>query len=218
MQTVIKRVELRPEGRIVSAVFSPKAERFLLAFFDGAAEERSAETGELIRNVDLTHGPYALRSAVYSPDGERILTGHGDGTAKVWNATEVVARTAFSTHKYAVKSAVFSPDGKRVLTASAESTAKVWNADTGEFIASLYGHTASVNSVVFLPDGHRALTASDDGTAKLWDAVTGQLLATLVVQVGPLLAAASDGNLVVAWSSDGTGKFFQLSMLRGLGS
>ena len=109
---------------------------------------------------------------------------------------------------------------------------KLWDAESGQLIRSFEGHTDYVTSAVFSPDGTQILSGSLDRTVRLWDVATGRSVRTFTGhsaaesgapsprggsgnrytfpgEVGGIkVAFTSDGNRVVAGSSDTTIKLW----------
>jgi len=152
---------LRHNGPVYSAVFSPDGRRILTASEDKTAKVHDLE-GKVIAN--LKHDARII-SAVFSPDGSRILTASWDKTVKLWDMKGTPLLDL--KHDGIVSAAAFSPDGQRILTASRDGKIIIWSLEGKELAALPYNNV--VSSVAFSPDGQWILTASWDKTLKVWD-------------------------------------------------
>ena len=106
--------ELRHEGRVVFAQFSPDGTRVITASWDNTARVWDARSGKALTEP-LRHED-RVNSAEFSPDGTRVLTASGDNTARVWDARQQGPDRAPAPRASPPPSC--SPDGTRVVTAS----------------------------------------------------------------------------------------------------
>ena len=93
---------------VISAVFSPDAERALTASCDGSAKIWSTASGACLHTL-TGHGREVI-SAVFSPDAERALTASCDRSAKIWSTASGACLHTLTGHGRRVMSAVFSPE------------------------------------------------------------------------------------------------------------
>lgn len=152
---------LRHNGPVYSAVFSPDGRHIMTASEDGTAKVCDTK-GKV--SVEVKHDA-RIMSAVFSPDGSRILTASWDKSVKLWDMKGTLLLDL--KHDGIVSTAAFFPDGQRILTASRDGKISIWNLEGKELAVSPYNKV--VSSVAFSPDGKRLLTVSWDKTAKLWD-------------------------------------------------
>ena len=101
--------ELKHQGAVTLAGFSPDGRRVVTASDDHTARVWDAETGKPVGRP-LQHEDSVL-SAVFSPDGRRVVTASEDGTARVWEAETGKQIGPSLQHEGYLHSAVFSPRG-----------------------------------------------------------------------------------------------------------
>ncbi|MCX6578920.1 MAG: hypothetical protein NT166_01895 [Candidatus Aminicenantes bacterium] len=152
---------LRHNGAIYSAVFSPDGRRILTSSEDGTAKVWDLEGRAL---TEVKHDA-RIMSAVFSPDGSLILTASWDNSVKLWDIKGTLKSNL--RHNGIVSAAAFSPDGQRILTASRDGKARIWDLD-GNVLAIL-PYDKVISSAVFSNDGQQLLTASWDKTVKMWN-------------------------------------------------
>jgi WD40 repeat protein/DNA-binding SARP family transcriptional activator len=209
---------------VTGAAWSTDGSRIATSSFENSVHIWEADTGKLIRQIDLPKGItgniYDMALAVqWSPDnrylltlcGDRFFMGSQDYDLFLWDvktgqqaaAREVQNTTPPSTGELGTAGAVhfttgagaaFAGDG-RLATLGGDNSALIWEPMLAGQPLVLSGHTAGVNAVAWSPDFTRLATASEDGTARVWDASNGQ----------ELLQLTGHNSAVnqVAWSPDG---------------
>ena len=201
-----------------SVAFSPDGARFVAA--GGWMTLWDAATGQLLRKLERS--TLAYLSVAFSPDGTRVLTGSNDKTAKLWDAATGEIVRSFEAGSE-ITSVAFSPDGASILAASGRAV-MLWDGATGRLRRSFEGHAAGITSVAFSPDGTRVLAGAHDRTLKLWDTATGELVrgfgdrrhgqppAGKEWATGrPSVAFSRDGSRVLAGTTDGTARLWNVS-------
>lgn len=152
---------LRHNGPIYSAVFSPDGTRILTASEDGIAKIWDLKGNVL---AEVKHDARVM-SGVFSPDGSRILTISWDKTVKLWDMKGTLLLDL--KHDWIVSTGAFSYDGQQILTASRDGKTRIWSLD-GK-VLSMLPYDKIVSSAVFSTDNQRLLTAGWDKTVKVWD-------------------------------------------------
>jgi WD40 repeat protein len=197
---------------VTGAAWSSDGRRIATSSSDNSVQIWEADTGKLIRRIDLPKGItgniYDWGLAVqWSPDDRYLLTISGDrystgsqdfdlflwevGTGRQVATQEVQNNTPPSTgelgstgvHFTTGAGAAFAKDG-RLATLGGDNTALIWQPMLSDQPLVLRGHTQGVNAVAWSPDSTRLATASVDGTARIWDTVSGQELLQLVGHSG----------------------------------
>jgi WD40 repeat protein len=218
---------------VTGAAWSSDGSRIATSSSDNSVHIWEADTGELIRKIDLPKGItgniYDMALAVqWSPadrylltiSGDRFTTGSQDFDLFLWDvetgqpaaAREVQNSTPPSAgelgttlvHFTSGAGAAFAKDG-RLATLGGDNTALIWEPLFEGQPLVLRGHTQGVNSVAWSPDFSRLVTASVDGTARIWDAGTGQEVLQFAGHTGAVnqVAWSPDGSLIATAGDDG---------------
>jgi WD40 repeat protein len=118
-----------------SLAYDGPGRRLAIGFFDGTAEIRDAETGEIERSFGA--GSVTVMNVVFSPDGDLLATSGEDATIRVFDtqAESGAQRLALRGHELLVSGLDFSPDGKRLASAAPDGLVRVWALDVDELIA-----------------------------------------------------------------------------------
>ena len=177
---------------IVSAVFSPDAQKLLTVSWDDTARLWCVASGEC--SFTLKPSSVGVRIAKFSPDGQQVLTAGGMTMMSLWSSVSgEQMRTVGGT---GVKIASFSPDGQQLLEVSCDRTPRLWCAASGECLASFSGHVGRINSAIFSPDEQSLLTASEDTTAKLWSVESRKCVRTFDAHADNVISAnfSEDGK------------------------
>jgi WD40 repeat protein/class 3 adenylate cyclase len=219
---------------VTGVAWSSDGSRIATSSTDNSVQIWEADTGQLIRQIDLPKGItgniYDWGLAVqWSPDdrylltlsGDRFLTGSQDFDLFLWevetgqqvSAREVQNSTSPSTgelgttgvHFTSGAGAAFAKDG-RLATLGGDNTALIWEPLLVGQPLALSGHTAGINAVAWSPDFSRLATASEDGTARVWDAGSGGELLQLSGHSGAVnqVAWSPDGSLLATAGKDGS--------------
>ncbi len=204
----VTHAALQPKARVLSAAFSPDAERVVTSLWNNMAEiwnwKGGARTGSPLAQKGL------VNMAVFDRTGRYVLTASHDGTAQVWDAQTGAKAGMPMTHKLPVNAAAFSSDGQRVVTASQDNTAVVWNWQTGQQIWVLR-HDRPVTSAAFSPDGRLVVTGSWNGAAEIWNVTERIRPGSVMRHAGQVnsVAFSPDGRRIVTASSDGTAQVWE---------
>ncbi|HUS67069.1 MAG TPA: WD40 repeat domain-containing protein, partial [Kofleriaceae bacterium] len=165
--------QVRHDGLVVRARFSPDGKRLLTASDDGTARLWDAASGARLHRLE--HQGAVVRID-WSPDGTRVVTGSLDGTAAVWD-TATGTRLHVLAHESRPHAVLFSPDGARIATVTTRDAVRVWDAATGRRLATLHEPAADdgemgTQPVAFSSDGAWLAAGSHDGAVRLWRADT----------------------------------------------
>lgn len=169
---------------VLSAEYSPDAEKILTTSSDGTAKLWDAGSGKLL--MDFKESGDASRSpntaARFSPDGKKIILTFGRVDTKI---VEVSSGNELWHWLYGHLDVPgkdimkhFSPDGKRLLLFDFENKVTLFNTKTTKPVFDLKGHKGQIYKASYSPDGKKIITVSEDGTFKIWDAVTAKPLIT----------------------------------------
>jgi WD40 repeat protein len=165
----------------------------------------NADTGTLIRTIQLETRQTAVFGVAFSPDGQRIATGRADGALQLWDTdTGTQLGQALIGHAGPVTGLAFSPDGRQIATVSHDGTLRLWSATVGQ---PMRGPDPELWHVAFSPHGQRvAATAASGGRLlEQWDVGSGQPQPPLTVGGwgGKEFAYVGSGRIVTA-AADGT--------------
>jgi WD40 repeat protein len=219
-RTLIPRVmatTIRADGRPLVAVASGR--KLILKSLPIAAG------GETTADVTLDHRDDLLAVAL-SPDGSQVCTvigqstGTKPGSVRIWQTTDGKQLAEFSVPP-GVLSVTFQPQGPAVATLSRNGQVHLWNASGSGMIGVPFPKDGiGARRIAFTPDGRQLLLAGQDGPLSCWNAETAKRMYDLPnTQRGLIvsLACAADGQTVVATSSDGTARVWDLQSRRALG-
>jgi hypothetical protein len=125
LQRKLALEELRHDGPVSAASFSPDGQRVVTASDDKTA--RIWDLSDPKNPIVLKEHGHGVLAASFSPDGQRVVTASADKTARVWDLSDPKNPIVLEGHGDWVRAASFSPDGLRVVTASDDKTARVWD-------------------------------------------------------------------------------------------
>jgi WD40 repeat protein len=160
----------------------------------------------------------------------RLALARQGKTLKVWNPVGRGAVDDYEGHAAEVLCVAFGPDGSMLASGDRDGGVLVWDLGKRQQPRSrLQGHKAPVCCVAFSPDGSRLASGSVDGLVKLWDFASGKPLRTLGdegaavrqvafnpnKQLGQIVCAAYQDNVVRVWKIDETTAKEEAETLRG---
>jgi WD40 repeat protein len=111
----------------------------------------------------------AVLSLSFSPDQDLLLSSSRDETARVWDWTTGVEKTALRGHFGPVWSARFSPDGQRIVTAGDDGTVCVWLSEAGTRVTRFRGHQGPVYAAAFSDSGDWIASGGADQRVLVWE-------------------------------------------------
>ena len=176
MSSQLIRTILKHPSEVMSAAFSPDAQRVLSCLRDGSAQVRDSSNGDLLFSSGRENSSpgNAPGSCFLSADASMILTASPVSAVRLWDAGSGDLLTTFSGHEGGLVSAGFSPDGSRVVTGGHDATARVWDVRSGRQLSVFEGHETPVEHAFFFPDNARVVTIGRHGKAVVWNVSSGE--------------------------------------------
>lgn len=202
--------QLRHDGAITSASFSPDSERVLTGCFDGTAQLWDATTGDPL-GEPLQHAR-SVTLVAFSPDGSKLLTACEDKTAQCWDAVTKQHCCPPLAHQADVTAIAFSSDGKTILTGCLDGSVHHWQVSTGmtqKAPLRLPVHAGWI--LQFRADGKMAISANAN-VACLWNVDTGEACGQLAHEAKGFVNAAvfsRDGKRVLTGGADRTARLWE---------
>lgn len=192
---------------------------------DGTEIVSAAEDGQLLvwdhsngkRSRGLPKWPVAVSCVRYSPTGDKLAVVDVDGVLAVLipASGETLARTR--AHDGNVRMVSFSPDGTLLATASTnDGHLRVFDAATLERKLDIGSH-GQVNSVGFFDDGKRLASCGSDKRIRLWDIKSAEQVKEIHLDGIRNITVSPDGASLVANTSYGQLRKYNLPNLNELG-
>ncbi|MEZ6030754.1 MAG: WD40 repeat domain-containing protein [Hyphomonadaceae bacterium] len=195
-KTLQHRLQLKADGKILSAAFGPHGDRVLTTSSDGNAQIWEAASGRLENQFWSSEGPQT--TGQFSPSGDTFATGGQGGVVRVrrthgWKETTLVG------HAGGINALSFNSRGTQVLTGSIDQTARLWDASSGKQLGELrdfWGTRQQVFEVRFSPDDRHLLTRS---TLTEWWEPSGARVGEASSQpLNTLASFSADGRFLVS--------------------
>lgn len=147
-----------------------------------------------------------------------VMSASGDGSLQLWNIGnngKDMPVTTFSEHQQEIYSVHWSKRDSSFLSSSWDTTIKLWDVTRQQSLHTYSGHEDMVFCATFSPFAAKTFASvSCDGTLKLWDKLMPRAIMTVKdVDNSELLTcdwSNLDGNLVVAGSSEGSIKGYDI--------
>ena len=165
-------IDLSPDGQFLAG-----------AAIDGNVYLWRADTGELVRSIDMSPWPVHVE---FSADSRQLACGGEHDLLAVvelegWVRKELRDAGRLQHINWSV---THHPDAERIGVASGDGTAAIVPLD-GSAPTVLRGHRGEVIDLAFSPQGDLAATAGDEGTIRLWHTDTGQPAWWTLLMMGP---------------------------------
>lgn len=164
--------------KIVQALWSGNDKEIFGACDDGRVRVWSAETGELLKQIE--DHKKAVNGISWAKDTSYFITASADFTSKVFDSKTGKCLKTYETDK-PVNAAAISPYMHHVLLGGGQEADVVTttSAKTGQFqvrvfheiyqneIGSIKGHFGPINALAWTPDGHSFASGGEDGYVRL---------------------------------------------------
>ena len=164
----------------------------------------------------------AVRVLAWSPAGNQLLSGSSDQTVIVWDSKAGKSERTIQVARPVLALACATIGNTMTLACgTTEDQIQLINATKGQPLGMLRsgGSPPSVTALAWLPMGARLFAGRGCHTAQLWDAGTGKSIRSLQAMAPVVyVTIAGNGNTLVAGSSDGTVRFWDIDSgeLRGV--
>lgn len=191
------------KGAVISAHFTDNGRRIVSAGQDGSLRVWDAQSGAIIRTIELDDGP-PLALAVRDREA---ITGHRDGTLVVWDLERGDKRGTFKRPDLTVGALAFMAEPERFAVGGGDGRVSVWDRRSStETPAGGDSHDSAILRAVFVPGRNAIATGSQDRTIKLWGNDSFRLIRTYRGHGGPITAldVSPNGRQLVSAASDGT--------------
>ncbi|OHT12905.1 WD repeat protein [Tritrichomonas foetus] len=195
------------QGAIHVVRFDPTGQKYVCGSADSNVIIATTETGEVIKSVNVKHGP--VLDASWCNEG-CFAVGCDDGFIVKFDAAVNDGEPIFMPgHTATVNGLAWSQNGEFLASCSDDKTIRLWR-DTESTI--LKGHTNPVYTVRWSVNDVLA-SASFDNTVRLWDPQSGQCTHTLTSHSMPIysLCFSPDGEFLASGSVDQSIKFWKVS-------
>ncbi len=207
---------------VAGLAFSPDGQMLVSVSDDGMAKVWDWRTGELLKQLEFSHGVYSVR---FSPDGQTLAIGGVDETinqvshAAVWTfAVGSWEPRAKFPEFINVTSMAYSPAGGVLVGGGTSRNVQVWRASDAALIFTL-NHAHQVSDIAISPDGSTVATATcitvvnyecSDGGIWLWDLPSGKLLKKIsgLPNFVENVQFTADGSMLIASTRDGMLRFY----------
>ena len=201
---------------LFDAEFSPDELIVATAGYDRSVKIWNAETGELLRSLDVHNG--AIFDLAFNPDSSVLASASGDETIKLWRVSDGLRLDTLNQPHGEQFSTSFTADGRFVLGAGADNRVRLWrllskkNPRINPIVHARFAHEGDIVEMAASRDGGWLASASEDGTIKLWtlpDLTQRELLGDQSDLVSGL-AFAPDGLRLAAARMDGSISFYDV--------
>ncbi|OAX35520.1 hypothetical protein K503DRAFT_802760 [Rhizopogon vinicolor AM-OR11-026] len=181
-ESVINAVAVLPDGRRM--VTSSGDTFYLWDLKDGVVMKKM-----------VGHRSSVLAVAV-SNDGQLIASGDANGELIAWQGdTGELSTPSLKVRSNRITTLDFSPDRDALLASGYDWMVKLWSTNTWQVQGNPMNCGADVNCVRFSPSGE-LLAVATSKDIHIWDPRTRDSVA--------IIKAASDKNISLAWTPDGT--------------
>lgn len=161
------------EGDLLSAAFSPQADRLATGGTDKKVKLWDAKTGRLLWAMPgHSDSIYAL---AFSPDGRLLVSGSRNQPLLLWETDTGRQMRQLQTNLQNSWRAVFSPDGKYLASATQDGPVQLWAVATWQVIRIFQEPSGRVKALAFSPDGKLLAAGGEDRKLRLWDVATGRV-------------------------------------------
>ncbi|HEY8505650.1 MAG TPA: WD40 repeat domain-containing protein, partial [Gemmataceae bacterium] len=191
-------------AEVTSADFSGDKGRVVTGAADNLARVWEVATG---KELQAFRFGAAVRGVAYHPNQQAVAAGGDDKTAAV-HTPDVVRLVSASPAP--LRAVTVSANGAHVFTGGDEKVVKAWNTGNGNADRTFAGATAAVRAVAVSKNNQVVATGGDDKTVRVYRFDNGELVGTIEAPGavrglefhpnGQALAAACDGDAVVAWN------------------
>jgi WD40 repeat protein len=139
-------------------IFSPDSKMLAAAQECGLVTLWDAQTGAVLKKVNLAGEFEYISSVAFSPDGKIGAGGCSDNTVRLFDVQTGKLKRTLKGHSNDVIWVAFSPDGKTLASGGDDNTLKIWEPNSGRLLATLMVLASkkgeAIEWIAFTPEGY----------------------------------------------------------------
>jgi WD40 repeat protein len=210
--------ELRLEGPITNAVFSPNGE--LAGTIVGTTVDvwqLAGKGNEASRRLE--HGT-TVTSVQFSHDNQALFTAAADGKVRQWRISDGKLIGEPIQEDGGVVAMDLDSSGRNVLLGTTNGTARVWSPAPRYPLGDRLMCSGAIESMTLAPDGRQLVTGCDNGQTLLWELARTAAPARSFEHKSAVLSVAfsPDGGSIVTGSADAKARLWEAQTGSALGS
>jgi WD40 repeat protein len=211
-------IELKHEGPVTNAVFSPNGE--LAGTIVGTTVDvwqLAGKGSEAPRK--LAHGT-TVTSIQFSHDNQILFTAAADGKVRQWRISDGKLIGEPIQEDGGVVAMDLDSSGRNLLLGTTNGTARMWGPAPRYPLGDRLMCSGAIESMTLAPDGHRLVTGCDNGQTLLWDLDRTAAPARSFEHKSAVLSVAisPDGKSILSGSADAKARLWEAQTGSPLGS
>lgn len=205
---------LRPEGGLLSAVFSPDGKSIALCGFDKGMATGLLWSPGVKERKRILEGAEGLATRVFYSADHKLCAclSQSNHRVTVWDVTAKKSLTTIRDSSDPVSAVCLTRNRQTVVTVGNNGTLRLWDAD-GRPLGTLQGSSGTIHAEGLAPDGKVFATTGADGTVHLWDLEAKKEIHVLRGHTDTVLALAfsTDGKTLATAGKDGTARLWDVA-------
>lgn len=210
------------------AYFNADASQIVSVSTDNRLYFTTTNDGKVLASVLANSG--GITAVSISTDRKWLATGGAQGDVQIWNLeTRGLARRLSIDAAPRISGLAFSPDSSVIAVGTGDLALHFYNASSGEKLTSIREYGVAIRTLIYAPDGS-FVVAANSGNVYLYDTTNyarrfqyaAANLSTdnglALSPDGKLLAAGTNGDNLVIWSTETGAEVIGLAEQQGVGS